>query len=129
MSDTDPEFLPAHRIRTIEVDDRRITAKLRDGRTLIVPLSFYPGLRDASAADRAHCHVFGDGFSVEWPTLDYHVGAEGLMHGRKEGSWYPAWRKKHPIPSDVSCDFCAPKRRARVASRKTSSTRRKSKRA
>ena len=102
---TAEEFRPSHRIRSVAVDDRWLTASLRDGRVLRVPLSFYPALRDASPADRAHCHVLNEGFAVTWPTLDYDLGAEGLVHGVREGKWYAAWRKAHPLGPEHVCDF------------------------
>jgi hypothetical protein len=125
---------PADRIRSIRVDDKKLTLRLFDGRTLLVPLSFYPALRDAAPADRANCRIFGYGYAIEWPTLDYHLGAEGLIEGRREGAWYPAWRKKHPIGSApvFNDDFAESTSKRQVrrksAARKASVTRRATRR-
>jgi hypothetical protein len=102
---TKEEYRPSHRIRSLTVDDRWLTAKLRDGRILMVPLSFYPALRDANPEDRAHCHVLGEGFAISWPTLDYDMSADMLVHGAREGQWYAAWRKSHPLGPEHVCDF------------------------
>lgn len=104
MRDTD-EYLPAHRIRTIRPEDDRLILCLRDGRTVIVPISFYPALRDASRTEREDCHVFGDGFATEWTALDYHLSAAGIITGQREGRWYAEWRRKHPIGSEPVFDI------------------------
>ena len=66
------------------VDDKFII-ELADGRSLSVPLSWYPRLLAATPIERANWHLLGDGFGVEWPDLDEHISVEGLLAGRRSG--------------------------------------------
>jgi hypothetical protein len=58
---------------------------LVDGRTLSAPLEWYPRLLHATPAERANWQLLGDGYAVEWPELDEHIGIEGLLAGRRSG--------------------------------------------
>jgi len=129
MRVTDEEYRPAHRVRAVRVEGKRIVLKLWDGRVLTVPLSFYPAVRDASPADQQNCNAFGDGYCIEWPTLDYQLSSASVLLGCREPPTYAAWRKRRPIGSHLVIEEPLPKRRARrkSAARKPSTTRRKTK--
>ncbi|NJM60627.1 MAG: DUF2442 domain-containing protein [Oscillatoriales cyanobacterium RU_3_3] len=58
---------------------------LIDGRTLIVPLSWYPRLMYANGEERQNWQLLGDGYAIEWIDLDEHIGVEGLLAGRQSG--------------------------------------------
>jgi len=58
---------------------------LVDGRSLIVPLSWYPRLLHASQEERQNWQLLGDGYAIEWVDLDEHIGIEGLLAGGKAG--------------------------------------------
>jgi hypothetical protein len=68
---------------TVTEDD--LSVELTDGRRIIVPLAWYPRLFHASEAERQHWHLLGDGYAIEWPDLDEHIGVEGLLAGRHSG--------------------------------------------
>jgi hypothetical protein len=63
----------------------QIIVRLRDGRTLSVPLAWYPRLQNATVAERDNMHLLGNGYAIEWPDLDEHIGVEGLLAGRRSG--------------------------------------------
>ena len=63
----------------------QIILRLSDGRTLSVPLAWYPRLQYATVAERDNLHLLGNGYAVEWPDLDEHIGVEGLLAGRRSG--------------------------------------------
>ncbi len=67
----------------VTADD--LTVELADGRRMLVPLSWYPRLFYASAAERQNWQLLGDGYAIEWPDLDEHIGMEGLLTGRHGG--------------------------------------------
>lgn len=52
---------------------------LKDGRTLTVPLDWFPRLRDASEQDRLQFELYGDGYALHWPTLDEDISIPGLL--------------------------------------------------
>ncbi|MBE2199232.1 MAG: DUF2442 domain-containing protein [Anaerolinea sp.] len=58
---------------------------LADERTLTVPLSWYPRLYHATPDERNNWLLLGDGYAIEWPDLDEHIGIEGLLAGRRSG--------------------------------------------
>ncbi|MDX2244528.1 MAG: DUF2442 domain-containing protein [Leptolyngbyaceae cyanobacterium bins.302] len=65
--------------------DEKLTVDLVDGRSLIVPLSWYPRLLHASEAERQNWQLLGEGYAIEWIDLDEHIGIEGLLAGRQSG--------------------------------------------
>ncbi|MEN6451718.1 MAG: DUF2442 domain-containing protein [Thermoguttaceae bacterium] len=70
---------------TVAVTDDDLTVELSDGRRVSVPLAWYPRLLNASDAERRNWRLLGDGYAIEWPDLDEHVGTEGLLAGRHSG--------------------------------------------
>ena len=72
----------ATNVLATEVD---LAVELSDGRTIVVPLAWYPRLLDASDSQRQNWRLLGDGYAIEWPDLDEHIGIEGLLAGRHSG--------------------------------------------
>jgi hypothetical protein len=72
-------------VSEVGITDDELTLDLVDGRKIQVPLSWYPRLFYASASERQHFHLLGDGYAIEWPDLDEHIGIEGLLAGRHSG--------------------------------------------
>ena len=70
---------------TVAVSDNDLTVGLSDGRRIVVPLAWYPRLLNASEAERKNWQLLGDGYAIEWPDLDEHIGIEGLLAGRHSG--------------------------------------------
>jgi hypothetical protein len=69
------------RVRSVLVTDRELTVRLRDGRTISVPLSWYPRLAHADSARRSRWQVCGGGFGIRWPDIDEDLSTEGLLAG------------------------------------------------
>ena len=69
----------------VTVSDEKLTVELADGRGLVVPLSWYPRLLHGSKPERENWRLLGDGYAIEWPDLDEHIGVEGLLAGRRSG--------------------------------------------
>jgi hypothetical protein len=69
------------RIKTVEVSDERITARLADGRIISVPLAWSWRLGAATPAQRANYEIIGDGQGVHWPDVDEDISAEGMLAG------------------------------------------------
>ncbi|HAZ49294.1 MAG TPA: DUF2442 domain-containing protein [Cyanobacteria bacterium UBA11369] len=67
----------------VTVTDEKLIVDLADGRSLIVPLSWYPRLLHGSPDERQNCQLLGDGYAIEWTDLDEHIGIEGLLAGRR----------------------------------------------
>ena len=71
------------RIINITVDDTSLSVDLEDGRTVTVPIGWYPRLVHGTATERAFFHLSGAGYGIHWPDLDEDVGIEGLLLGKK----------------------------------------------
>src|SRR6266849_7235558 len=70
------------RIISITVTDDTVSADLEDGRTIAVPIGWYPRLAHGTPAERANLQVSGAGYGVHWPDLDEDIGVEGLLLGK-----------------------------------------------
>ncbi len=78
----------------VTVVDEKLTVDLADGRSLIVPLSWYPRLVHGSPAERQHWQLLGDGYAIEWPDLDEHIGIEGWLAGRRSGESHKSLERR-----------------------------------
>ncbi|MEX2174387.1 MAG: DUF2442 domain-containing protein [Pirellulaceae bacterium] len=61
------------------------SVSLADGRSLVIPLDWYPRLQLASLQEREDWQLLGDGYAIQWPAVDEHISTEGLVAGRKSG--------------------------------------------
>lgn len=66
----------------VEVTDDALMADLSDGRTISVPLAWYPRLVHATPAERRNWRLIGVGQGIHWPDLDEDISIEGLLAGR-----------------------------------------------
>lgn len=67
----------------VTVTDDKLIIELADGRTLAIPLEWYPRLLYGTPKERQNWQLLGDGYAIEWPDLDEHIGIEGLLAGRR----------------------------------------------
>jgi len=77
----------------VRVTDENLIVDLIDGRSLIVPLSWYPRLLQASQEERQNWQLLGDGYAIEWVDLDEHIGVEGLLAGRQSGESHHSFER------------------------------------
>jgi len=63
--------------------DENMVVELADGRSLRIPLEWYPRLFHGAPKERQNWQLLGDGDAIEWPDLDEHIGVEGLLAGRR----------------------------------------------
>ena len=59
---------------------------LEDGRTIAVPIAFYPRLAHGTPAERANFQLSGAGHGIHWPELDEDLSVAGLLAGADEQS-------------------------------------------
>jgi hypothetical protein len=69
--------------RAIEVSatEDELIVHLADGRTIIVPLAWYPRLLHATAEQRCDLRIIGDGEYIHWPQVDEDLTVAGLLRG------------------------------------------------
>lgn len=84
MSTSTTEIRPA-RAESVEVTDDSLTVNLDDGRTIIVPLAWYPRLQRGTPEERDRWRLIGRGEGIHWPDLDEDISVEGLLAGHPSG--------------------------------------------
>jgi hypothetical protein len=68
---------------TVVFSEDAMTVLLDDGRSLSVPLAWYPRLLAASLDEMKRFELIGDGEGIHWPDLDEDISVEGLLAGRR----------------------------------------------
>ena len=69
------------RVESVGFANDSLVVSLKDGRTISVPLAWYPRLRDAKASSRKKWKISGGGYGIHWPDLDEDLSTEGLLRG------------------------------------------------
>jgi len=69
------------RVAHVRFDADSLIVDLMDGRTISVPLAWYPRLFKASPAQRERWELAGGGFGIHWPEIDEDLNTEGLLRG------------------------------------------------
>lgn len=69
------------RVATVRVDADTLAVDLMDGRTITVPLAWFPLLSSATPAQRANWQICGGGYGIHWPEIDEDLSSEGLLRG------------------------------------------------
>lgn len=67
---------------SVTVTDEQLLVELGDGRSLGVPLAWFPRLFHASPVERANWRLIGKGEGIHWAALDEDVNIEALVAGR-----------------------------------------------
>jgi len=79
MSTSEPRA--GERITAVRLTEDDLTVDLLDGRTMTVPLAWYPRLVNASERERNNFRIIGGGYVINWPDVDEHLSSQGLLAG------------------------------------------------
>jgi hypothetical protein len=71
------------RVLNVAVTDDTLSVDLDDGRTVSVPIGWYPRLAHGTDSERGNFQISGAGHGVYWPDLDEDIGVEGLLLGKR----------------------------------------------
>ncbi len=66
----------------LSVTEEALIVDLSDGRTISVPLAWFPRLVYASPEERTHWRLVGKGQGIHWEDIDEDISVEGLLAGR-----------------------------------------------
>ena len=69
------------RVRSVLIDGERLSVDLMDGRTIRVPIAWYPRLLNATPEQRSHWAIAGGGYGIHWAEIDEDLSTEGLLRG------------------------------------------------
>ncbi len=79
MNTSEPKA--GERIIDVHVTNESLVVDLADGRTVSVPLSWYPRLLNGTPEQRNHWQIAGAGFGIHWPDVDEDLSVQGLLAG------------------------------------------------
>ncbi len=73
------------RAQDVTVTEEALTVELSDGRSISVPLAWFPRLMHGTPEERSGWHLIGQGLGIHWSALDEDVSVENLLAGRASG--------------------------------------------
>ncbi len=79
--------------QNVQVTDEALIMDLSDGRTVSVPLAWFPRLLHGSPAERNKWRLIGDGEGIHWPDLDEDISVENLILGKPSGESQKSFKK------------------------------------
>jgi len=106
MNGTNSAVVTLVRVLKVTVTDDTLSVDLEDGRSVSVPIGWYPRLAHGTAAERANLQISGAGYGVHWPDLDEDIGVEGLLLGKRSSesaSSFERWlqRRREKLLQDA----------------------------
>ena len=75
------------------VTDDTLTVELSDGRSIAVPLAWFPRLLHGKAEERGHWRLIGQGCGIHWPDLDEDISVGGLLAGLPSGESQSSFKR------------------------------------
>jgi hypothetical protein len=79
------------RVADLDISEDTLSVRLMDGRTISVPLVWYPRLLNATEAQKNNWQISGGGYGIHWPDVDEDLSTEGLLRGA------PAPQRPSPV--------------------------------
>lgn len=75
------ELSPGMRVKDVRCTEDELTVFLADGRSVTVPLVWYPRLLHATPQQRGNWRIAGGGYGIHWPDVDEDLSTEGILAG------------------------------------------------
>ena len=79
--------------QSVTVTADTLHVDLSDGRTISVPLAWYPRLVHAMPDERQNWRLIAKGRGIHWESIDEDISVEGLLAGRASGESQPSFKK------------------------------------
>lgn len=86
MDSSAPVVTTDIRVRTVLITADELSVALMDGRSISVPLAWYPRLINATAEQRSRWEIASGGYGIHWPDIDEDLSTEGLLRGARAPS-------------------------------------------
>ena len=78
---------------SVEVTSETLSVELSDGRTIAVPLAWYPRLSHAKPTERKSWRLIAAGRGVHWPEIDEDISVANLLAGQPSGESQASFKK------------------------------------
>lgn len=69
------------RVKKIHINQEMLTVDMMDGRSISVPLAWYPRLLNATVKQKKNYRISAGGYGIHWPDIDEDLSVEGLLRG------------------------------------------------
>ncbi len=79
--------------QNVTVTEDTLSVELCDGRTVSVPLAWYPRLLHATPAEKKSWRLIGQGEGIHWPDLDEDISVENLLEGKPSGETQGSFKR------------------------------------
>ncbi len=80
-------------ITNVEITEDALTVNLDDGRTISVPIGWYPRLLNGTKKERNNWRIIGKGEGIHWNDLDEDISVKGLLAGHRSGESQKSLKK------------------------------------
>ena len=78
---------------SVAITEDTLSVDLSDGRTISVPLAWFPRLLQATPEERVNWRLIGKGHGIHWEDIDEDISVEGLLAGRPSGESQASFEK------------------------------------
>ena len=79
--------------QSVTIGDDALIAHLADGRTITVPLAWFPRLLNGTMTERSNFRLIGGGSGIHWPDLDEDISVASLLAGQRSGETQESLRR------------------------------------
>ena len=80
-------------VEHVTVTSDALAVDLSDGRSIMVPLAWYPRLMHATESERENWRLIGNGYGIHWEDLDEDISVEGLLLGKLSGESQTSFKR------------------------------------
>ena len=85
--------IPIVPIKNVNITDESLTVDLADGRTITVPIAWYPRLSHGKVEERNNWRLIGNGEGIHWPDLDEDISVDNIVLGQSSGESQKSFAK------------------------------------
>ena len=71
--------------KNVSISEDTLSVDLSDGRTISVPVEWFPRLVHARPEERTRWRLIGNGQGIHWEDIDEDISVEGLLAGKSSG--------------------------------------------
>jgi hypothetical protein len=87
------EQVETPRAVSVSSSEDELTVQFTDGRSISVPLSWYPRLEHATREERQNWELIGDGTGIHWPAVDEDISVVSLLRGLPSNESHASLRR------------------------------------
>ena len=80
-------------VQNVAVTDEALSVDLSDGRTVSVPLAWFPRLLHGTPDERRNWRLIGEGEGIHWLALDEDISVENIVLGKPSGESQKSFKK------------------------------------